>query len=358
MASINTFSPDYAVPPGETLREVIEEKGLSQTDLAIRAGLADKTISQIMNGVAPISYETAEKLEMVLGVPARFWNNRESQYREALMREKETARFEQDVEWLSSIPIKQLIQGKFVAPSDNKGVLIKDALKFFQVHSVEAWKGVWVSPQARFRGEKSQIAHPGFVAAGIRIGELAAETILCAPYDESRFKLAIREVRDAITKPATDWWPLLQSACADAGVAVVLVKEIESAGVSGVTKWLTPNKALIVLSLKYKTDDQFWFSFFHEVCHILKHGRKAVFIENGKKESADEVEADRFASEMLIPSVHMRKLRFLKSKRDVKEFANSINCPSGVVVGRMQHEGIIRRSYMNDLKVKFDWAKE
>jgi addiction module HigA family antidote len=88
MASINTFSPDYAVAPGETLREVIEAKGISQTDLAIRTGLADKTISQIMNGVAPISFETAEKLEMVLGVPARFWNCRESQYRAALMQEK------------------------------------------------------------------------------------------------------------------------------------------------------------------------------------------------------------------------------------------------------------------------------
>jgi plasmid maintenance system antidote protein VapI len=88
MASINTFSPDYAVTPGETLREVIEAKGISQTDLAIRTGLADKTISQIMNGVAPICFETAEKLEMVLGVPARFWNRRESQYRAALMQEK------------------------------------------------------------------------------------------------------------------------------------------------------------------------------------------------------------------------------------------------------------------------------
>lgn len=70
------FQPDYAVPPGATLKETLEAKGLSQADLAVRSGMAEKTISQIVNGIAPISCETAEKLELVLGIPASFWNAR------------------------------------------------------------------------------------------------------------------------------------------------------------------------------------------------------------------------------------------------------------------------------------------
>src|SRR5580692_1207346 len=105
MVTKNGFAPDYAVPPGETLRESLEMKGLSQIDLAVRTGLTEKTISQIINGVAPISYETAEKLEMVLGSPARFWNARESQYREALMRQQESERLASEVEWLKLIPV-------------------------------------------------------------------------------------------------------------------------------------------------------------------------------------------------------------------------------------------------------------
>ena len=65
-------SPDYAVAPGGTLAETLTAKQMSQSDLSLRSGLAEKTISQIINGVAPISYDTALKLETVLGVPARF----------------------------------------------------------------------------------------------------------------------------------------------------------------------------------------------------------------------------------------------------------------------------------------------
>ena len=64
------FSPDFAVAPGVTLAETLSAKGMPQSELSIRTGLAEKTISQIMNGVAPISFDTALKLEAALGVPA------------------------------------------------------------------------------------------------------------------------------------------------------------------------------------------------------------------------------------------------------------------------------------------------
>lgn len=98
MSSKYPYQPDYAVPPGATLKETLEAKTLSQADLALRTGLAEKTISQIINGIAPISYDTAAKLELVLGIPARFWNAREHSYREALVRIEEEERLAQDVD--------------------------------------------------------------------------------------------------------------------------------------------------------------------------------------------------------------------------------------------------------------------
>jgi HTH-type transcriptional regulator/antitoxin HigA len=81
-----TFDPDYAVPPGETLKEILDDKGITQAELAVRTGLTEKTVSQIISGNAPISYDTAEKLELSTGVSARFWNSREAQFREALLK--------------------------------------------------------------------------------------------------------------------------------------------------------------------------------------------------------------------------------------------------------------------------------
>ena len=75
---------DFAVLPGDTLLEVLESKSITQKDLAIRTGLTVQTISRIISGEQPISYPTANSFEMVTGVPAKFWNNLEANYREQI----------------------------------------------------------------------------------------------------------------------------------------------------------------------------------------------------------------------------------------------------------------------------------
>ena len=76
------FEPDYAVAPGETLLEVIESLEMTQKDLAVKTGLTEQTLTRVIKGVQPISYETANRLELVTQVPARLWNNLEAQYRD------------------------------------------------------------------------------------------------------------------------------------------------------------------------------------------------------------------------------------------------------------------------------------
>ena len=76
--------PDYAVPPGETLAETIAALGMDHRELSVRAGLSKKLVDQIIGGHAAITHKTAEKLERVTGVPARMWNNLETNYRKQL----------------------------------------------------------------------------------------------------------------------------------------------------------------------------------------------------------------------------------------------------------------------------------
>jgi HTH-type transcriptional regulator/antitoxin HigA len=80
------FKPNYAVPPGETLRETIKSLGISQSELIQQTGLPKKTINEILRGKSAITQETAIRLDVALGVPASFWNNLERYYREALAR--------------------------------------------------------------------------------------------------------------------------------------------------------------------------------------------------------------------------------------------------------------------------------
>lgn len=353
------FEPDYALPPGATLRDAIEEREMSQADLARRLGMAEKTVSQIMNGVAPLTHETAEKLELVLGIPAHFWNSRELLYRERLTKIEAFKSLEKESEWLKQIPWKELVARNWVEESDAPSVRVHNALSFFGVSSVDTWQTTWNDPSYKFRGKDVHSRKPGHVAAWLRMGEIKAQKLRCREYSESEFICSLRFIREKLLVLPTNWQQDLIACCANAGVALIFEKEITGAAVSGVAKWLSPSKALIQLSLKYKKDDQFWFTFFHEACHILKHGKRSIFLEDGRtKDSQEEIEADEFARDTLIPKLYDPRLPGMRTRSAIVAFAESIAVTPGIVVGRLQHDKLIPNNHHNDIKTTFTWGQQ
>ena len=157
-------------------------------------------------------------------------------------------------------------------------------------------------------------------------------------------------------RPAKQWVRELERQCASAGVALVFVREIPSASVSGATRWLKKDLALLQLSLKYKRNDQVWFSFFHEAAHILLHSKRQMFLEfPGRKTSQEEREADVFARDILIPPSEAHRLPYLKTRAAIQRFARSIDIDAGIVVGRLQHDGLLSPKYDYNLKRRIDW---
>lgn len=358
-ATTHAFQPDYAVPPGDTLRELLEERGMSQAELAIRTDMAEKTISQIISGDAPISLETARRLELVLGASASFWNNRELAFREALARRNASSHLAADVEWLKEIPWKELVARRYVEDSTDKSVRVRQALKFFRVSSVSAWREAHVKPTVHFRGGSVVKKHPVAVATWLRMGEIEADRVDCEPYDEKKFRLAIGEIRRVIDQPVKVWHQAMIEQCRSAGVAVVFVKEIPGASVSGATRWACKDEAILQLSLKFKKVDQVLFSFFHEAAHILKHGKKQVFVEDGEsaENAREELEADEFARHILMPPRFDPELAALLphcSKADVVGLAKRIGVPPGVVVGRLHRMGMSHRLFQG-LRTVLQW---
>lgn len=164
-------------------------------------------------------------------------------------------------------------------------------------------------------------------------------------------------IRQLTVKPPEVFQSKVIRLCAEAGVAVVFVPEIPQIRASGATWWMNPSKAVIQLSLRYKSDDQLWFSFFHEAGHIILHGKKDIFIKGDNKDSDKEKEADRFASDIFIPPKKYRQ--FIQSgkcsKAAIQNFASEIGIAPGIVVGRLQHDRKIHHSFCNDLKKRFQW---
>ncbi len=350
--SSHRFEPDYSLPPGTTLRSVIEKLGMSQSELALRSGLSLKHVNQIVHGFAPITPDTSLSLEKITGVPAQFWNNLEVNHRDRQARSRNREVTDDDKAWLASLPIRELERRRKLAKGLSPSSLLQEVCRFFGVANRETWERVWRAPLASFRRSPSFQSDMPALASWLRLGELEANDVQCLPFDAKKFRDSLREIRPLTC--VDDFSDDLVRLCASSGVAVVFVKEITGCRTSGAARWLSPSKGLIQLSDRYKRDDQFWFSFFHEAGHLLIHGKKETFVSNDDHEDVAEEEADRFAATTLIPRTLESRISELHTRVDVKAFADEIGIAPGIVVGRLQKEGVISWSALNSLKRKLE----
>ena len=349
------YEPDYAVAPGETLAETIEYLGMSQKELATRTGLTEQSINRIIKGNQPITPETASKLELTTGVPARMWNNLESQYREQLARIEEREQLEQDLGWLKTIPIKQLKERGVLPDEKDKPTLLRHTLAFYGVSSVAQFEVYWQQQAIAARKSQTFDSKTGPTSAWIRLGELRAAEIDTQPHDKGRFTVALRNIRGMTRMEPKEFVPAMTEQCAKAGVAFCLVPEFPKAPWHGASKWLTSSKAMILLNLRGKRDDQFWFSFFHEAAHVLNDSKKEMFLSDGTKDDPREQKADEFASNILIPPDRRAEVGALKTKAQVRRLAEELGISPGIVVGQYQH--MTRKfDWFNDQKRKFVWS--
>lgn len=356
----NEYQPDYVSSPGETLQETLETTGMSQVELAKRMGRPVKTINEIIQKKAAITAETALQLEQVLHIPASFWLKREQHYRESLARLAEEQRLKDWVGWLKELPIRIMMHRGWIPVCSGEAQQVLEALKFFGVASPDAWRAIWESKIIAYRRSTGFKSHFGHIAAWLRQGELKAQELECAPYNAEAFQDALAHIRALTVEQIDIFQEVLVRLCAKVGVAVVFVQELPTTGICGSTQWLTPTKALIQLSLRYKTDDQLWFTFFHEAGHILKHGKRHVFLETDQKnQETYEEEANSFASNMLINRAAWRQFiaqDTYRTKAGIQGFAQKVGIAPGIVVGRLQHEKLLPFSHCNDLKRHLEWS--
>ncbi len=358
------YEPDYAVPPGETLGEILETRGMSQAELARRTGLSAKHVNLILKGSATISPDTALKLEHVLNIPARIWNALEANYQGHLARLGEARDLEEHVGWASPDLIRELARRGCIRRVSDRIQQIREVLKFFGVASVGAWSTVWNESSSlnSYRLAKQQ-GDPVSLAAWMRIGELGAASIETGPYNRDEFRAMLPRAREltTITDP-NDWFPKLQEMCRRVGVVVLVEKELPKARVNGVARWLDPNKALIQLSARYLRDDIVWFTFFHEAGHLLLHGRKsgprdvpATFIDTNDSTGRAEDEANTFAADFLIPPSYAERLRRIRSLDEVRQLASELRISPGIIVGRLHHLKIKQPTWGAGLFTRYQW---
>lgn len=362
MVNSDTFLPNWASPPGETIADILDGMNLSLVEFSDQIGCSESQTNALLQGKLSLTRELAIQLEYTLGASTEFWLNREIQYREDVSRLRGELSSQEDEDWLKELPLKDMTAFGWLRPATQTSARVAECLRFFDVPNVAAWRETYnnILETAAFRTSNSFEPQSGAVAAWLRWGAIESTSFNCQTWNRDRFEKALQNIRTLTRKrDPNNFIPELQKICAECGVAVVIARTPTGCRTSGATLFLSPSKALMLLSFRYLSDDHFWFTFFHEAGHLLLHEKDRIFLEDMETNpTQEEQEANEFAAHTLVPENFQSELAQLRlDGREVMRFARTVGVSPGVIVGQLQHYGLITRKQLNNLKTRFSWTE-
>jgi len=288
--------PNYAVPTGEFVKEWMDDAGVNAAELARRLGVSSKHVSELLRGLVALTAEVAVALERVSGVPAQHWSRLEATYRADLARLAEEAALVGQYEQLQAFPISYLRESGFVtADASDKLGIVTQVLGFFRVATVDALQATWGQGVAY---RKAAAANPKKEAllTWLTLAERGVRFDSLGRFDKDGLRDSIPALRALSKESPSASIPNAIELLARVGVALCLVPEVPELGIQGATRWISGHP-VIQLSLASETDDQLWFTLFHEIGHVSLHDAKGLFLAGSGDRC--EAEADQFAADCL-----------------------------------------------------------
>ena len=339
-----------ATPPGATIKEQLYDRGMSQKEFAARMGMSEKHISKLIHGDVQLTTETAMRLEMVLGIPAKFWNHLEAIYREKLIKARAENAMDADMEMAKRFPYSEMAKFGWVSEARNARERVISLRKYFEVVELSLLENDQITKIACRRlaiTEKSDLA----LMAWAQEVKIKARGIQTAPINIKGLLSAIPEIRQMTVLKLKAFCPKLVDCLANCGIALVFLPHLKGSFLQGAS-FMDGNKIVVGLTARGKDTDKFWFSLFHEFAHIILGHVSRL---NGTSEE-DEAAADEWSGNTLIAPADFGRFRKDNdySEISVLQFAKEQGIAPGIVVGRMQLEGMIKYSMLNHLKEKYE----
>lgn len=342
------LSREMIIHPGETLKEILEERDMSQKELSLRTGFSGKHISTVLNGEKNISVSFAKKLEYALNIDAEFWMNLQNQYDKELIEFDELHSIsEEEVSIFKSLKdiFAYIVKKGFIADIKQKEQSILELRKFFNVSNLDSIPSI-VSAGA-FRAQTSVNYDPYVLFAWLKICESLSEKIETeyVPQEEQLEKLLALcpKIKELSLLPQEKFITELQNYFSSCGIAFVIIPAFEGVPVQGFIKTNQDGKTTIGMTFRQKRADIFWFTLFHEIGHFINGDSKQKFIDFESVENTRETKADNFAQKMLLDSSAYSQ--FVNennvSLKRIISFAESQNVAPSIVIGRLQHDKVI-----------------
>lgn len=358
----NEFYPDLVFHPGETLSEKLSEMNMSNKEFALRCSLSEKTINEIIKGKATLSPDSSMKFEQVLGIPAYFWLKRQSEFDQYIARVKKNELLTESIDWAKGFPIAKMVEMGWIENTKTWEEKTNVLLSFFGFASAEAWDDYYCSEGLRtaFRISLKQLKNPYSVSAWLRKGDIDMNNYrLENRYSKKVLLSSLPEIREVMLEQPIGFFKRLQDICSSSGIVLIHTPCLINAPISGASRWFS-DTPLIQMSCRFKRNDNFWFTFFHELGHILLHGKKDIFLEfdNGENifDEVKELEADEFAKKMTFSKELESKFlsNYEITSDSIISFAKKYRVHPALIVGRLQHNDIIKYNQFRDLIIQID----
>ncbi len=352
--SMTPALPDYAVSPGDFIQEWLEENDVNAAELARRLDVTPKHVSELLSGKAPLSAALSIALERVTGTPAKLWNRTEAIYREDLARLAECENLEAQYDEAKLFPLSYLRKfGFLTATAKDKVGTVRELLQLLRIGDLGAVEATWLNPKVAYRKTKLNTDKSYEQAMWLALGEYAARSEELPDFDREGLEGLLPKLRSLTAEPnPVESLDKVKELLNEVGVAFALIPPIPGFGVYGATRWIAEHP-LVQLSVRGKSDDQLWFTLFHELGHVLLHGHKTVFVQG--TEGKEEDEADNFASRTLIPQEFVHRIPTSRNLAAVQELADELGIAPSIVLGQAQR---ITKDYKwgHSLKVKLEWG--
>ena len=356
---LNTIglSRDLIIHPGETLLEVLEDREMTQKELAIRTGMSEKHISTILSGQKNISAAFAKKLEYALGIETEFWMNLQANYERELLEFEELNNIsEQEICILKNLKevIATWVSFGWLEENTNEANTVLDVRKIFGISNLlDTTK---IKYAAAYRAQTKNSVDPYVLFAWQRMCELLTDNIEVAKeIDLDKLRKKIPEIKEVMFLRANQIQKKLTNIFAECGIAFRIVPNFKGAPVQGFIKKKEDGSLILCMTIRQKFADIFWFTLFHEIAHILNGDTKNVFVDFSTVSSEMETKANEIAGDILINSEAYEQFVNDKRYRTVKgivEFAETQKVRDFIVEGRLMKEEVIPWK----ARPRYEWA--
>ncbi|MBO4459419.1 MAG: HigA family addiction module antidote protein [Clostridiales bacterium] len=341
------LSRDLIIHPGETLAELLEDREMSQRELAIRTGVTEKHISTVISGYKNISPVFARRLEYALGIKASFWMDLQANYdRELLLSEEINSISDEELAVLDNLKEVTSLWTSWgwIQKSKDPNSYVLDYRLMLGISNLLDTPKIFSSAAQRVLIENSK-ADPYVLLAWQRMCEILTRDITSSKeVDTEKLRSKIANIKKTMFLDPDKIPDKLCAIFKECGIAFRTVPTLNGAPVRGFIKKTGSGSIILCIPVKDEYTDLFWFSLFREIAHIINEDTKREYIDCGISSDRTEKKADKAAFEYLIDNkdykVFIENEEYLKP-HGIETFAESQKVRDFIIRRKLISSGLI-----------------